>query len=262
MDITKIDKNFKAQAVGAEASGEYALPCKEFAVYGCWHDEELGFIKMPPELAKQISYGVEWGSRCTAGVRALFSTDSKTLKIKATLYSKILMPHMPLVGSTGFTLCEVEDGKETFVGNLTPPFGRRADVYRAGCVKGRKDAGLYPVFPLYSGVEKLTVCLDEGSTVKPYEKYKGEKPVLYYGSSITQGGCASRADNCYQALVSEWTNTDYLILGFSGNAKGEPAMSGYLKGVDCSVFVCDYDHNAPSAEHLQNTHLPLYLCLS
>ena len=82
--------------------------------------------------------------------------------------------------------------------------------------------------------------------------------ILYYGSSITQGACANRADNCYQALVSEWTNLDYYILGFSGSAKGEELMTDYLANFDCSIFVCDYDYNSPSVEHLRETHLPLY----
>ena len=59
-------------------------------------------------------------------------------------------------------------------------------------------------------------------------------------------------------MVSEWTNRDYYILGFSGSAKAEEGMSDYLAEFDCSVFVCDYDYNAPSVEYLAQTHLPLY----
>ena len=36
-------------------------------------------------------------------------------------------------------------------------------------------------------------------------------------------------------------------------------MAEYIAGFDMSAFVLDYDHNAPSAEHLKNTHEKLYL---
>lgn len=84
------------------------------------------------------------------------------------------------------------------------------------------------------------------------------EPVLYYGSSITQGGCASRPGNHYPAAIARAYNVDFLCLGFSGGAKGEAEMADYLAGLPASVFVCDYDHNAPDAEHLEGTHAALY----
>ena len=83
MDITKIDKNFLATAV-TEINGEFfTLPCKPFTVYGGWYDRDYGFIKVPLDIAKSASDTVLWGSRCTAGVRALFSTNSKRIKLLA-----------------------------------------------------------------------------------------------------------------------------------------------------------------------------------
>ena len=43
-------------------------------------------------------------------------------------------------------------------------------------------------------------------------------------------------------------------MGFAGNAKGEEEIANYIKNLDMSVFVYDYDHNAPSLEHLEQTH--------
>jgi len=100
--------------------------------------------------------------------------------------------------------------------------------------------------------------LDKNARVNGGKKYRDELPILYYGSSITQGGCASRPDHAYQALIAKWNNIDYINLGFSGNAKGEDIMVDYLASMDCGLFVCDYDHNAPTAEYLKNTHYCLY----
>ena len=88
--------------------------------------------------------------------------------------------------------------------------------------------------------------------------YRIEKPVVYYGSSITQGGCASRPGSAYESILSRRFSCDHINLGFSGNAKGEKEMAEYISGLDMAVFVYDYDHNAPSVEHLQMTHEPMF----
>ena len=85
-----------------------------------------------------------------------------------------------------------------------------------------------------------------------------EKPVVYYGSSITQGGCASRPGNAYTAAVARRFNANHINLGFSGNALGEMEMAEYIADISMSAFVFDYDHNAPTLEHLENTHKPMF----
>lgn len=259
MDITKIDKNFNMVEVKEFSSNVFDLPNEKFTLLGGYFDKKEGFIKMPSQLTKEISSGVAWGAKCTAGVRVLFSTDSKTIEISGTITAKCLMNHMAFVGSAGFTLCEIINGKEIYDCNLLPSMDMETSDFTAqGILKGKKLRNYVLYFPLYSGVSKLSIKLEKHSKVTPYNKYLDIKPMLYYGSSITQGGCASKANNCYQALVSEWTNLDYYILGFSGNAKGEEKMADFLAKFDCSVFVCDYDYNAPTVEHLQNTHLLIY----
>ncbi|HBL40851.1 MAG TPA: hypothetical protein DDY98_04480, partial [Ruminococcaceae bacterium] len=84
-------------------------------------------------------------------------------------------------------------------------------------------------------------------------------PMVYYGSSITQGGCASRPGNTYQAMVCRALNCDFLNLGFSGSARAEDTVSDYIARLNMSVFVFDYDHNAPSADYLAETHEKMFL---
>ena len=83
-------------------------------------------------------------------------------------------------------------------------------------------------------------------------------PILYYGSSITQGACATRPGMMYQNYICRDTLVDYINLGFSGSAKGEPAMREYLATIDCSIFVCDWDHNLNDPVKLAAAHYPLY----
>lgn len=113
-------------------------------------------------------------------------------------------------------------------------------------------------FPLYSGVCALYIGLADGSAVEEPAPYTCEKPVVYYGSSITQGGCASRPGNSYQAVIARRLNCNYINLGFLGSAKGEKEIAEYIAQLDMSVFVYDYDHNAPDAAFLEATHRPMF----
>lgn len=113
-------------------------------------------------------------------------------------------------------------------------------------------------FPLYGDVKKLYIGLNQEAQVLPAEDYAVTKPVLYYGSSITQGGCASRPGNCYQHILSRRLDCDFVNLGFSGNAKGETVIAEYIADLEMSAFVYDYDHNAPNPEFLQKTHEPFF----
>jgi hypothetical protein len=166
------------------------------------------------------------------------------------------MSHFTLCGVAGFDL--YVDGSH--VNCYRPPY-EMTDQYESVIDVG---SGMHEVtisMPLYSNVREIFVGLSESAVVEEATPYRNEKPVVYYGSSITQGGCASRAGTTYQDFISRELNIDYLNLGFSGGAKGEDAMIKYVSELDMSLFVYDYDHNAPSCEHLEKTHEKMFLAI-
>jgi hypothetical protein len=109
-------------------------------------------------------------------------------------------------------------------------------------------------FPLYNNVDDVYIGLDDGATIEARKPYTIDKPFVVYGSSITQGGCASHPGNAYPAILSRRFHCDYLNLGFSGSAKGEVEIAEYIAALKMDLFVYDYDHNAPTADHLEKTH--------
>ena len=113
-------------------------------------------------------------------------------------------------------------------------------------------------FPLYNGVYELYIGVKDGCVLQPARAYDYEKPVVFYGSSITQGGCASHAGNDYISILSRRLGFDFVNLGFSGSAKGETPMAEYLSHLQAQVMVLDYDFNSPTEKTLQETHYPLY----
>lgn len=257
MDIRKIDKNMEQVVTTSDGMKFYALPCEPFKVYGVNHDER-GFYRLGDEFAASVSEGVKFLARNTAGGRIRFKTDSKTLKATVKYANFCSMGHMPLSGSGGIAVVDVTDGKWKYRGHVRPE--RNSDSGYEGSVKLAGTMREYILWlPLYNDVDELTIGLDETATVEAGGEYGyGGLPIVYYGSSITQGGCASRPDNAYQALISKHTNTDFVNLGFSGNAKGEPSMAKYAASLNPLIFVIDYDHNAPNAEYLTNTHYAFY----
>ena len=260
MDILKIDKNFVQEKVTTEGGVKlYALPSAPFELYGVFYDEKEGrFLRMPKEIAAATSGGVDYLNKNTAGGRVRFSTDSDYLELRVTYSALSQMPHMPHTGSSGFALLEETENGSVFTNLMRPLWTEEKGFTAKIPLWGGKMRQYTLYFPLYNDVESVAIGVKENAQVAGGKKYKDVKPVLYYGSSITQGGCASRPDNSYQGFIAKWTNTDYINLGFSGNGKAEPIMAEYLASIDCSVFVCDYDHNAPNPEHLEATHEPLY----
>lgn len=85
--------------------------------------------------------------------------------------------------------------------------------------------------------------------------YTVKDPIIFYGSSITEGGCAPRPGTAYSSMLARWLDADHYNYGFSGNARGDIEFAQFIAAhKSMSVFVYDYDHNAPTSEHLQETH--------
>jgi hypothetical protein len=212
---------------------------------------------MPEAVAKTVSEGVHFLHANTAGGRLRFKTDSSYIAISTKLDSICRMDHFPLCGTAGFDL--YADGE--YVKTFRPPYDM-IDGYEYLAVLGEPKMREITInFPLYTDVCELYVGLCESAQILEPTPYRNEKPVVYYGSSVTQGGCASRPGTSDQAFVSRDLNIDYINLGFSGNAKAEDEMIDYIKSLDMSVYVCDYDYNAPTYEHLEKTHEKMFLAV-
>lgn len=258
--IEKIDTNFKQEEINeANDKACYTIPCERFDLYGVSFDENLKqFVRMDYDVAKDVSNGVAVLSKHTSGGRIRFSTDSSTIGISVKYPSLGKISHMPLTGSCGFALVEkVGDTYKTvsvFRPNADNSNGFSGEAYIK--TEGKHEYILF--FPLYNAVSELKIFLDPTATLYEPEKYRDIAPILYYGASIDQGGCASRPDCSYTAMLSKWNNIDFINLGFSGNCKGELLMAEYLTGIDCSLFFMAYDGNAPTVKFLEETHFPFY----
>ncbi|MBQ7879741.1 MAG: hypothetical protein IJ317_03730 [Clostridia bacterium] len=266
MDISLIDPNFKLSTVTEPDVEWHEITEPAFSLHGVFYDESRDqYYRMPYEIAATVSEGVRHLNGMSSGGRVRFSTNSPYVAVQCIAPAYFPMNHMPLTGSHGLSL--YADGvyysmyapnteiviKAAQAGAKSFAFDGLRRIPQDGSLK---TCTLY--FPLYGGVRKLLIGLKKGCKLQAAPAYKQEKPVVFYGSSITQGGCASHAGNDYAGFLSQWLNFDYINLGFSGNGKAEPQMNDYLAELDASVYVLDYDYNATNAEYLAKTHYPLY----
>ena len=262
MDLSNIDRNFKIETnIGEEDVVFYDVRRAPFAVYGLYdYKNQPDFKRCPDEVAHGTSTGVAYLYLNTAGGRVRFATDSRYIAIKAEMPSIAHMNHMPLTGSSAFDL--YVDDPETQSTAFNHAF--RPDYNITDGYESKKDFGTRKMryvtinFPSYSHVKNLYIGLQQDARVEEGMPYRDQLPVVYYGSSITQGGCSSRPGNAYQNVISQRTNADFINLGFSGNGKGEDTIVNYMATIPMSAFVSDYDHNAPTPEHLLATHYKLY----
>ena len=257
MRIEEIDKNLAVDStIDKTGLTFFRFDEAPFRVYGDLRREEDGLLyRLPKEVAANTSRGVLGLAACTAGGRVRFKTNSTRVAIIAKYDTVALMPHFALSGSAGLDIYVDGMYTKTFV----PPMNMPNKAYEAVAqLDGGKDQDITINLPLYSKLIDLYIGLDEESTLLAPTPYKHEKPILYYGSSITQGGCASRPGSTYQARLTAWLDWDHINLGFSGSAHAEEAIVNYIASKDMSVFVCDYDHNAPNPEFLERTHMPFY----
>lgn len=258
-DITEIDKNFKLQTGIDKKDIRFINALSEpIKLYGVFY-ENGAFRRMPESVAKSVSDGVTCLHTNCAGGRVRFKTDSPYVAVVCKMGAIGRMPHFALTGSAGFDLYEKESDGEIYVASFIPNFVGENGFERVVELGEKRLRDLTVNFPLYSDVKELYIGISEDSFLESPNEYKTEKPVVFYGSSITQGGCASRPGNSYQAVLSRRFDFDYINLGFSGNAKAEDEMAEYISGLDMSLFVFDYDHNAPSLDHLARTHEKMFL---
>ena len=256
--IDKIDKNFKVETKIERVDVEFFSALERpFEVFGVFHDGEK-FRRMPEKEARAVSDGVLYLHSNTSGGRVRFKTDSSFVAINNKMCNIGKMDHFALTGSGGFDLYVREDGQDKFTSTFRPPFGVTEGYESLFEFKTNEMREITINFPLYSDVCELYIGLEQGAKIEPPTPYKNGAPVVYYGSSITQGGCASRPGNAYPSILSRKYNLDFLNLGFSGSARGEKRIAEYIAALDMYAFVYDYDHNAPSAQHLESTHEPMF----
>lgn len=245
--IEKLDKNFATGPMADDLVWRDAFD-RRLALRGLgWPKENRkarNFRRLPDRAEKGLSQGVRALSHCPAGVFLSFFSDATELAARLTYEDVLPMNHMPATGMFGAELY-IRDGLAWLPAGTARPSGEALimtmPLWRAS-TSHLREFRLY--LPLYKKVLSVEVGFSRGSNVKPSPTPPGSRPLFFYGTSITQGGCASTTGSDYVSMVGRLLDTEVINFGFSGNGRGEPEVARLIREVDAEMFVLDFLSNA------------------
>lgn len=183
---------------------------KEWGVEGrAWEDHERlrYFDRMPATAEKDMRAIVDrlgvasaWEmSRCSAGMMVRFRSDTTRIHIRYQLLNaELALPHMPATGVSGVDLyARNKSGEWRYVNGIKPTTQDVDTEIISGLTPGDREYALY--LPLYNGVENMEIGISPG--VEFAGLAPRANPIVFYGTSVTQGGVASRPGVCHPSLL-------------------------------------------------------------
>jgi len=209
-------------------------------------DRKLWFDRLPSSAEGKVTDAVWNLSRDSAGMMARFKTSSSAISVHYKVRkSQLGMPHMPATGVSGIDLyARDNDGKWKWVQVTKPATQEVQTEIIQGLEPGVREYAAY--LPLYNGIEFLKIGVEKGASFEGLAP-RG-KPIVFYGTSITHGACASRPGMVHTNILGRKLDMPIVNLGFSGNGRMDQAVGEYLVQLDAALFVIDCLPNMQPAD--------------
>ncbi len=257
------DKNLYRQTAQTDAMTWHNPRSEPFVIGGLpWLAENNDYGRLPKQIRPRLRESLAWVSMQPSGVTIRFRTDSRRLAIKVGIDRNEHFPLNSVAQESGFDVYLGNGKKCRFHRNLSADKPRKH--YAADCQlpDGIQDVTIY--FPLLNPVKRIHIGLDDNAKILKPNSFQNA-PILFYGSSITQGFSCSRPGLTYPAQICRDVQAPLINMGFGGNAKGDLIIAenfaDMMKTTEVSAFIYDYDHNAPSVKHLRETHEKFFKCI-
>jgi GDSL-like Lipase/Acylhydrolase family/N-terminus of Esterase_SGNH_hydro-type len=245
-----IPTNNKAAALRSDLSGKnFSIEDSinfydglSFKVIGKYHDEK-NFGRFPARYKETLRQEVWNLGQNSAGLGIRFATNARTIIVRWTVMNESNLRHMPATGVRGVDLYTFANNQWQYVRTGFP--SEKTTEYTLLSQGDGKLREYLLNLPLYDGVESLEIGVNEGATITgPRQKYLiDKKPVVYYGTSIAQGGCASRPGLAYTSILSRKLDREFINFGFSGNGTIETSVGEAMCEIDAALFVIDCNPN-------------------
>lgn len=212
------------------------------------------FDRLPSEARSKVPESVWELSHHAAGMVVHFETDSAAIHLRYALLSpELALPHMPATGVSGMDLYGFDEHDWRWAAVFKPTTQQCEGPIIASLEPRMRRWRLY--LPLYNGVESLWIGVPSGAAFTPTPP-RARKPVVFYGTSILHGACASRPGMAWPAIVGRRLDVPTVNLGFSGSGKMEASVGEQLAGIDAAAFVIDCAPNM-SAQEITQRAVPL-----
>ena len=220
-----------------------------------WFSANGKFRRLPSDTGKkELRAEVNSIADQSAGAQIRFRTTSRFVRVRVQLIKPSSMYHMPATGQSGVDLYDKATGELRFCGvSRVEPADTEYDVelcaWNPGQTGKLESAEVWQDvtldLPLYNGVESFEVGVSMGSKVEKPRPHENSGRIVIYGTSITQGGVASRPGLGWTNQLGRQVDQEVINLGFSGNGMGEPALARRISEIDdMKLVLLDYEANA------------------
>ncbi|MFC5734113.1 SGNH/GDSL hydrolase family protein [Cytobacillus gottheilii] len=224
-----------------------------------WFGEEERYRRLPANPEYNLPVSVDRLANDTSGGQIRFRTNASKLAIKVKLTASAGMGHMPASGQCGFDVYVGKPGQQQYYASTYPAIHDQAFERTIWDLTGSNAEQLKEItlnFPLYVGVVEVLIGTNPDAVIESPTPFFSDKRVIFYGTSITQGGCASRPGMSYTNILSRRVNLEFINLGFSGSGKGEHEVALTIREIERpACFVLDYEANA-TLQQYKATLLP------
>ncbi|MHA1890421.1 MAG: SGNH/GDSL hydrolase family protein [Promethearchaeota archaeon] len=201
-----------------------------------WLDEKRPehLRRLPPRISRNLGKAIHSLSKCLSGAKLAFKTTAKKIKLVASVFKNGNYKNFSDIGLMGIDM--YVDGRywHSFING-----SKVSEQVLLPSNPSLKEIWLY--LPLYGGVKNLSLELD--AAIIPADVLGDGKPMVFYGSSITQGGCASRPGLSYANQLGRMLGQDVVNLGFSGNGLGHLEIASFISGINPALVILDYGVN-------------------
>lgn len=206
---------------------------------------ETRYERLPKGLKEQTREAVWYLGKNTAGLAIRFSTDATSIGARWKVKDGTHMNHMTDIGSRGLDLYCLEGDKWVFVNAARPTIGslQTETTIISNMVQKEREYMLY--LPLYDALTELEIGVNEGAIIgqPKIDLPCTQKTIVAYGTSILQGGCASRPGMAHTNILSRWLNTEIINLGFSGNARLDYEIAELIGSFESPLYILDFMPN-------------------
>lgn len=237
-----------AAAAGQDAPALRWLDASELTVEGMPFAGELEvpWSRLPARAEALVRKPVWDLSTDSAGIVVRFVSDADRIDVRWTLRrERLAMGHMPSRGVSGVDLYVEHEGALRWLA-CGEPGGRSSErTLVKDLPRAARSYALY--LPLYNGCESLEIGVPDGCSLEPAAP-RTAGPIVFYGTSITHGACASRPGTCHVARLGRRLDREVVNLGFSGNGRLEMPLCELIAELDAAVYVLDCLPNLDGAQ--------------
>lgn len=248
-NLSQLDRELAASKADKASKLDWHNP-ESFGVEGrAWENlKRLRYYdRLPAEAQGKVPSAVWSLSRHSAGIAVRFKTDSTSVHVKYKVSNPTLaLPHMPATGVSGVDLYAKDDKGVWRWVNVNKPSSQEMESLLINEIpQVQREYLMY--LPLYNGVEYLKIGVDAGASFEGVAPRDLKSSILFYGTSITHGACASRPGMCHPAILGRRLNRPVINLGFSGNGKMDAEVGEFLAKLELGVLVIDCNPNMQPA---------------